>query len=216
MALKTSHGPAVRAEKHPLIRELQVTLTLFVIATGIFMVLELLNMADNSEHLLEGRLSVLHESGDVFSDAGVVVTLLNDVEEAVTADQQNARLMSFLLSTNKAAKVESLRFSLGEMANPEELKSLQLYADGEFLTERAFFEGHGTFHDLHLRLHPGSPVVIDVTGQIQESAQPGHRLQIGFASEDDVVMKSIVSEPLETNLDFPVWGPSVSIIGKPL
>lgn len=213
MPRKTSESPSVRAQSHPLVRELRFTLAIFLIGAGLLMLLEGLNMVEE-QHSLEANIAMVHASAPEMGDADVTVTMLDDVELAVEPGQQDARLMSFLLTSKKAAKVQRLHFSLGELADAAELTSLRLHADGAFVAERAFFEGKGAFDDLHLRLHPGTPVLVDVLGQMSDDAQPGHRLRVGFADNEAVDVKSIVSEPLETSLEFPVWGPAVSVIGR--
>lgn len=132
------------------------------------------------------------------------------------AGQQNVPLLSFTISSSKAAKVNRMAFSLSDLAMADDLESLQLFIDGELLTERAFFEGKGVFDNIHLRLHPGEEVPVEVKGQVSGDATPGHRVQIGFRERGDLVVQSIVSEPLAADVDFPAWGPAVSLIGRPL
>lgn len=210
--------PSVRDESHPLVREIRVTLILLLLGAGTLMLLDSFGLAQRTRDSLKGKTSTLHSTflEHAPQETDVMVTAHHDIDRAVTAGQKDVQLFSFTLSARKAAKVQNLSFSLGELANPTDVQSLQLFIDGEFFAERAFFEGKGTFKDVHLRLYPYRDVRIDVMGQVHENAPAGHRLQIGFESEDDLFLQSIASEPLESNLNFPVWGPAVSVIGQPL
>lgn len=130
--------------------------------------------------------------------------------------EKDVELFNFSVTSHKAAKIDRLVFSLHDGSDQSDLESLQLYIDGEYFSERSFFEGKGTFDDVHVRLHPGNTVHFRLTGSVSPGAQPGHRLKVGFAEADDLVVKSIVSERLSTDLSFPARGPAVSVIGAPL
>ncbi|MBU0667620.1 hypothetical protein KJ951_01445 [Patescibacteria group bacterium] len=133
-----------------------------------------------------------------------------------TPGQQDVSLLNFSVLSNVAAKLQRLDFSAGEITNPADLVSLQLYVDGRFVTEKAFYDGHAVFDNLNLRLYPEKEVVVAITGQLSADAKGGHMVQIGLVSEDNASVRNIASSPLCVGLDFPAWGPAVSVIGSNL
>ena len=207
-----------RKKSHALIREIRVTLVLFLIAAGFLITTESFDLAKKTDASLDAQVNVLQTPLTEYlaDDSDIAIMVHDDAERAVTAGQKDARLLSFTLSSRKAAKVQRMNFSLGTLAEPTDLQTLQLFIDGEFVVERPFFEGKGSFDDLHLRLYPHRDVRVDVTGSVHEDASVGHRLKLGFVEENDLIIRSIASEPLESGLTFPVWGPAVSIIGQRL
>lgn len=133
-----------------------------------------------------------------------------------TAGSKDVSLLNFSVSSGASAKLQKLIFSPGENTNPADLVSLQLYVNGDFVTEKPFLEGRAVFNDLKLRLHPNNNVTISIMAQLSAKAQAGHIVQVGLVSADDVMAQSITSSPLRVGLDFPAWSPAVSVIGSNL
>lgn len=199
-----------------------VLLSLLATIFAAFLFVEVLKFADliPSGHVVDARL--LHAS--VLENAAYTPPAVPDVHMDFHGNdssygfrgEQGIRLWEFSFSSPKEAKLQRLVFSLKDPDASDDIHRLQLSVDGKFVTEKPVFGGFAIFDGLNLHIQPDEELHLEITGDLSDDAHAGHRIQIGIADPENILIQSSFSKPYTVDMDFPSWGPAVSVIGSPL
>lgn len=123
-------------------------------------------------------------------------------------------LMKFHVSADTNSELNTLTFTLDSLANPYDLKSVQLYQNDNLIADISVFEGKAIFNNLRIQVTKNLLESFELKGELSDQANAGDRVRLLFKSAAAVSIKDLSGKDLKINGLFPLAGNVISVIGK--
>jgi hypothetical protein len=188
------------------------------IVTGALLTFTFLSFSQSFENALPQHKAAEEPAPILKDDSSlenfVQVTVEKNKDDYAFPGQKDISLMKFNLTAPEDGRLQQLSVQVDEFSPSQDLTSLQLYHERDFLGSVPLLNGKSVFQNLNLKLTKNHISYFEIKGKIADEASPGNRVRIGFKEENDLVIQDNDDHTLKIKTELPLWGGAVSVVGQ--